>query len=128
MKKLSTLIALTGLALAFTAPVSFAQNAAPSVVLADHSMSTSKLIGAPVYNEQGQKIGSIVDVLVRGTASEPTAVLSVGEYVGGGSKLVAVPLDHVALTSNRATMAGATKQVLASMPAYSFAGGAGGAG
>jgi len=127
MKKLSAIVALSALAFAYAAPPSFAQNAAPSVMLADHSMSSSKLIGSPVYNDQGEKIGSIVDVLVRGT-TEPTAVLSVGTYVGGGNKLVAVPLDHVTMQHQKAMMAGATRQMLASMPAFAYLSGAGGNG
>lgn len=126
MKKLSAIVALSALAFAYAAPPSLAQNLAPAVVMADHSMSTSRLIGAPVYNDQDQKIGSIIDVLVRDTATEPTAVLSVGDYIGGGTKLIAVPLDHVNLTGKRATMQGATKAMLASMPTFQFPLGASG--
>ena len=81
-----------------------------------------------LYNDHGQKIGSIVDVLVRETASEPMAVLSVGDYVGNGAKLVAVPLNHITFKANRPMMAGATRQMLASMPAWASLGGAGGNG
>lgn len=126
MKKLSVLVALSALAFAYAAPPSFAANAAPAVEMADHSVSTSKLIGAPVYNDQGQQIGSVVDVLVREAAVEPTAVLSVGNYVGGGSKLIAVPLSHVNLMGKHATMHDATRAMLSSMPAFAFTGSASG--
>ena len=62
----------------------------------------------------------MIDVLVKNTATEPTAILSVGDYVGGGTKLIAVPLSHVNLDGAKAMMAGATKQMLASMPAFQF--------
>jgi hypothetical protein len=121
MKKLTTLVAMTALAMTLAGPV-FTANAAATngIVMTDHSMRTSMIIGATVYNDQGQSIGSVVDVLVKNAAAEPTAVLSVGDFIGGGTKLIAVPLSHVNLDGARPTMAGATKQLLASMPVYLF--------
>jgi sporulation protein YlmC with PRC-barrel domain len=129
MKKLPTIIAMSALAFTFAAPV-LAQTASSmsGVVMADHSMRTSKLIGAQVYNDQGQPIGSIIDILVKEQAAEPTAILSVGDYIGGGSKLVAVPLSHVNLSGGKMMMKGATKQMLASMPVYNFSSLQGGGG
>ncbi len=89
-------------------------------MLVDHSMRTSQLIGSQVYNDQGQSIGSVMDVLVKSGASDPTVVLSVGDYVGAGAEIVAVPLSHINLDGAKPTMAGATKQMLASMPTYLF--------
>jgi sporulation protein YlmC with PRC-barrel domain len=119
MKKFTTLVALAALAATFAAP-NFAYAAASDIVMADHTMRASKIIGATVYNDKGESIGSVIDVLVKNTATEPTAILSVGDYVGGGTKLVAVPLSHVNLDGAKPMMAGATKQMLASMPAYLF--------
>ena len=127
MKKLTTIAALAALACGFAIP-SFAQSAAPAAVMAGHTMSTHKLIGAAVYNDQGDKVGSIIDVLVKNATAEPIAILSVGDYVGGGTKLVAVPLNHVNLDGSKAMMHGATKPVLADMPSFVFPGVAGGAG
>ena len=45
---------------------------------------------------------------------------SVGDYVGIGQKMVAVPLSHIDLAGSQPMMAGATKQKLASMPVYLF--------
>ncbi len=123
MKKLSTYVAMTALAVAFAAPT-FAQSSAGAgngIVMTDHSMRTSKLIGTAVYNDLGQSIGTVVDVLVKNTAADPTAILSVGDFVGGGTRLVAVPLSHVNFDGTKPMMAGATKQMLASMPVYLFA-------
>ena len=128
MKKLTTLAAIATLAFAFAAPPVFAQSAAPAAMMADHSLSTSKLIGDAVYNDQGDKIGSIIDILVKNNNAEPTAILSVGDYVGGGSKLVAVPLNQVNLAGAKAMMKGATRTHLVSMPSFVFPGAAGGAG
>jgi sporulation protein YlmC with PRC-barrel domain len=124
MKTLSTIIASAALALAFTAPV-VAQTAFAASVSTEQTMRSSKLVGVQVYNEQGQKIGSIVDLVVSTRGGEPAAILSVGDFVGGGAKMVAVPLSHVKMSGGKATMAGATNEFLASMPFYTFPGGNG---
>lgn len=119
MKKFTTLIAMAALAAMFAAP-SFALSPTNDIVMTDHSMRSSKLIGATVYNDQGQSIGSVIDVLVKGASVEPTVILSVGDFVGGGAKLVALPLSHVNLDGAKPMMAGATQQMLASMPTFLF--------
>src|ERR1700749_4010151 len=108
MKKFTTLIAMAALAAMFAVP-SFALSPANDIVMTDHGMRTSKLIGATVYNDQRQGIGWVIDVLVQGASAEPTVILSVGDFVGGGAKLVALPLSHVNLDGAKPIMAGATK-------------------
>ena len=131
MKKLSTFAAATALALALAptlATPSFAQSMAiSSIVAMDHSMRSSKLIGMDVFNEKGEKIGKIADILVKGSASEPMAVLSVGAFVGGGDKMIEVPLSHVTMKNDKAGMPG-TKAQLAAMPSWQFTGLSGGGG
>ncbi|MGH7077855.1 MAG: PRC-barrel domain-containing protein [Acetobacteraceae bacterium] len=53
----------------------------------------SKLVGATVYNDSGDNIGSIDDLLVNNSGKIDTAIVSVGGFLGIGSKLVAVPFD-----------------------------------
>jgi hypothetical protein len=120
MKRLYPAIAISALFIAFALPV-YAQTAttANPAMLADHTMRASMIIGATVYNEQGQSIGTVVDVLVKDTAAEPTAILSVGDFVGGGTKLIAAPLSHVNLKGPKAVMAG-TKEQIMTMPAFKF--------
>lgn len=116
MKRIATFVVIAALTAAVSAPLRAV--AAPNdVIMPDHSMRVSKIIGAKVYNDKGENIGSVVDVLVKDSASEPTAVLSVGDYIGGGPKLVAVPLSHVNLTGAKPMMP-ATKQSLIGMPAF----------
>lgn len=121
MKKLTILASAAAMAFALAAPNAFAQSYSFSeIVMADHSMRTSKLIGLPIVNEQGQKVGTIVDVVVKDKGTEPLVILSVGDFTGDGSKMVAAPLSHITVEKTQIMMAGATKQMVASMPAYSF--------
>jgi len=131
MKKLTTFAAVAALAMAFVpavaSPASAQSLAVSAIVAQDHSMRSSKLIGMDIYDDKGVKIGKIEDILVKGSASEPVAILSVGSYVGGGQKLIEVPISHINLKADKASMA-ATKADLAAMQAWKFQGLAGGGG
>jgi sporulation protein YlmC with PRC-barrel domain len=121
MKRYTILASTAAIAFAFAVSPALAESYSYSeIVMADHSMRTSKLIGLPVVNEQGQKVGTIVDVLVTDKAAEPLVILSVGDFAGGGSKMVAAPLSHITVEKTQIMMPGDTKQILASMPAYKF--------
>ena len=90
---------------------------------------TGKLLGLPVYNDHGEKIGLIDDIMLPAMGGEVTAVVSVGGFVGGGPKLVKIPLSHVQLTSKKPMMVGdGSKKALMAMSYYTYSmpGGAGG--
>ena len=127
MRQLSTIFAATAMALAFAAPVpGSAQSPSDSgtiVVMPDHSMSAKSMLGAPIYNDQHEKIGTLTNVMVKASAIEPTAILSVGDYLGSGPKMIEVPLSHLQLQGKSTMMmAGATKKMLSDFPTYSNGG------
>ncbi|HJS87193.1 MAG TPA: PRC-barrel domain-containing protein [Acetobacteraceae bacterium] len=82
-------------------------------------ISSDKMIGAPVYNDRNQRIGTLEDILVQPSPGEPRLVLSVGDFIGHDKK-VAVPLSRVALEQGRLMMAGGTKEALEKMPTFSY--------
>ncbi len=49
-----------------------------------------------------------------------TAVISVGGFLGMGSKLVSVPFDRLQIGKDKIVMPGATKTSLQSMPTYKY--------
>ena len=121
MKKFTMIASAAAMAFALAGPNALAQSYSFSeLMMADHSMRASKLIGLPIVNEQGQKVGTIVDVLVKDKGIEPLVILSVGDFTGHASKMVAAPLSHLTVEKTQIMMAGATQQMVASMPAYSF--------
>lgn len=115
MTKFLKLAAVGALALAFAGPA-LAQSAMKDVMTKDHSMRTSKVIGMVVYNDGGDKIGTVLDVLIR-AGVEPQAIVNVGDYLGG-SKLVALPLAKLNLEGSKPMMMGASKSMLMALPAY----------
>ncbi len=116
MLKLMKLAAIGTLALSFAGPA-LAQGAMKdTVMMPDHSMRTSKVIGMTVYNDAGDKIGTVLDVLIR-AGTEPQAIVNVTDFVGS-KKLVALPLAKLNLDGAKPMMMGATKAMLMAAPSY----------
>jgi sporulation protein YlmC with PRC-barrel domain len=88
-------------------------------------MRASKIVGSTVYNDHDQKIGSIDDLVISNT-HQLSAVVSVGGFLGMGSKMVEVPFDKLQFgntkgsSDNRVVMPGVTKESLNSMPDYHY--------
>jgi len=68
----------------------------------------SKLVGSNVYNQGGQTIGSVDDLLIGSDGKISQAVVSVGGFLGIGGKLVAVPFDQFKFVESRQSTAADT--------------------
>ena len=88
---------------------------------AAQSDRASKVIGSNVYNDRNETIGSVDDLLI-GTGNAPTAILSVGGFLGIGAKLVSVPFDQLRWNSenDRWVLNGVTKESLTALPSFSY--------
>ena len=60
----------------------------------------SKVVGQTVYDENGQAIGTVDDLLLDDSGKVSQAVVSVGGFLGIGSKLVAIPYDQLKFEPN----------------------------
>ena len=82
----------------------------------------SKLVGATVYNDQNQSVGTVDDILLAHDSKQPDrAVISVGGFLGIGSKLVEVSYDRLKLeANNKVVMPNATKDELKGMKDFSY--------
>jgi sporulation protein YlmC with PRC-barrel domain len=87
----------------------------------NNDVRASKVIGASVYNDHDQKIGTVDELLMNSSHDVTKVVLSVGGFLGVDSKLVAVNIDQLQVKPDRIVMAGATKDGLTKMPTYKFA-------
>src|ERR1700753_614569 len=80
---------------AFAAETSTSMTAAPAATsTADMSYQgtwrASKVVGLNVYNDQNENVGSINDLLMDKNGSVKAAVISVGGFLGMGSRLGAI--------------------------------------
>jgi sporulation protein YlmC with PRC-barrel domain len=81
----------------------------------------SKLIGAPVYNEQEEKIGNVDDLIITPDHSLSVAILSVGGFLGLGGRLVAIPVEQLRDEQGRLLLPGANKEALKGLPEFRYA-------
>jgi sporulation protein YlmC with PRC-barrel domain len=85
---------------------------------ADQMTRASKIIGATVYNDQNESVGSINELLIDNSHDVSGVVLSVGGFMGVNSKLVKVPFQDIHVTGDRLVMSGMSKDQLMQMPDY----------
>ncbi len=81
----------------------------------------SKLVGRPVYNDKGEKIGTLDDLIVTGDKNL-YAVLQVGGFLGLGGHLIALPYDSLKIDDDgrKLTLAGASKDALGKLPEFQY--------
>jgi sporulation protein YlmC with PRC-barrel domain len=128
MRPVLALAATTAaLALVGTTPAAYAQGAQQTVQLAKVDVvktatgyRASKVIGETVVNDANETVGKVDDIII-GTDKMPYAVLSVGGFLGVGTKLVVVPYDSLNTTGSKLTIPGATKDALKSLPEFKYA-------
>jgi len=84
-------------------------------------LRASKIIGSDVVNLNKDTIGKIDDLIIS-SDHKLIAVISVGGFLGIGTKLVAVRYDDLQPTSNNAgfILPGATKDSLKALPEFSY--------
>ncbi len=81
---------------------------------------TSKVVGSTVVNEANETVGTIDDLIVTPTEKVPFAVLSVGGFLGMGSKYVVVPFSSLHVKDKRMVLPGATKNSLTALPEFKY--------
>jgi hypothetical protein len=81
---------------------------------------TSKVVGSNVVNESNETIGTIDDLIVTPGEKVPFAVLSVGGFLGMGTKYVVVPFSSLQVKDKRMVLAGATKDSLKALPEFKY--------
>jgi sporulation protein YlmC with PRC-barrel domain len=90
---------------------------------------TSEMVGATVVNEANETVGTIDDLTV-GTIDDlivtpggqaPYAVLSVGGFLGLGTKYVVVPFTSLKIIDKKMVLPGGTKDALKALPEFKYA-------
>jgi hypothetical protein len=80
----------------------------------------SKVIGSSV-NDANETIGKIDDLLVSPDGKQPYAVLSIGGFLGMGTRLVVVPYETLKFAENKVILPGGTKESLKMLPEFKYA-------
>lgn len=81
----------------------------------------TKIIGEDVFNDAGEEIGKLEDLIVSTKATAPYVVVSVGGFLGMGAHHVVVPVSVMEMVDKKLTLHGATKDSLKALPNFEFA-------
>jgi sporulation protein YlmC with PRC-barrel domain len=79
------------------------------------------LMGKTVYNETGQKVGKVEDLIVSPDKDVTYVIVGAGGFIGIGRHDVAVPVTMIQDKSGKLVMAGATKESIKGMPTFTYA-------
>jgi sporulation protein YlmC with PRC-barrel domain len=119
-----TLTAAAALMIALTPAAAQTTESAPIAFVerqTDAEMLGTDFINTPVTTKDGQKIGTISNLVFDQTGRIELAVIGVGGFLGVGSKDVAVPFDSVKLAivgNQHVFVIDATKETLKAAPTY----------
>jgi hypothetical protein len=125
-RSITLLVGAAILAASLTGPA-FSQGAPQTVTLMKVEPTTlatgyrtSKVVGSTVVNEANETVGTIDDLIVTPSEKVPFAVLSVGGFLGMGTKYVVVPFSSLQVKDKRMLLPGATKDSLKALPEFKY--------
>jgi hypothetical protein len=81
---------------------------------------TSKVVGSTVVNDANETVGSIDDLIVTPGGQAPYAVLSVGGFLGLGTKYVVVPFTSLKIVDKKMVLPGGSKDALKALPEFKY--------
>jgi len=79
------------------------------------------VLGKPVYNEQGQKIGNVEDLIIATDKQVSYMIIGAGGFVGIGRHDVAIAVSQIRSQYGRLIIPGATKENIKSLPEFAYA-------
>lgn len=79
------------------------------------------LLGKTIYNEAGQKIGKVADLIISPDKKVSYVIVGASGFIGIGRHDVAIPVTQIQDQSGRLVMPGATKDTIKSLPAFTYA-------
>jgi hypothetical protein len=128
MKRLMVLASAAMIGVAFLTGDATAQGTPQTVELVKVDVQklavgyrASKVVGSSVVNDANETIGKIDDLLVSPDGKQPYAVLSVGGFLGMGTRLVVVPYDTLKFVDKKVVLPGGTKEGLKVLPEFKYA-------
>ena len=95
-------------------------NLAVSAVRLESGQRISQIIGASVFNDAGERIGGIDDLVMVEGDKVSVAIIGIGGFLGMGAKLVAVPYQQLKRDGDKLVLPGSTKDTLDAMPSFSY--------
>jgi sporulation protein YlmC with PRC-barrel domain len=89
--------------------------------IASGRSAKSQILGAPVYNDRDDRIGSIDDIIIAPDKAVSYAIVNAGGFIGLTKHDVAIPVSQLKLVDKKLVLTGATKEALKASPAFEYA-------
>jgi sporulation protein YlmC with PRC-barrel domain len=79
------------------------------------------LLGKTIYNEAGQKVGNVEDLIIAPDRNLSYVIVGAGGFIGIGRHDVAIPVTQIQDQAGKLVMAGATKDMIKALPEFAYA-------
>jgi sporulation protein YlmC with PRC-barrel domain len=79
------------------------------------------LLGKTIYNDAGEKVGKVEDLIITPDRSVSYVIVGAGGFIGIGRHDVAIPVTQIQDKTGKLIMAGATKDMIKAMPQFTYA-------
>jgi sporulation protein YlmC with PRC-barrel domain len=126
--KTMVLVAIVSFFIAAGAADSAAQTAGSTLISTEQLREVAtgwsakkQILGKDVYNDAGEKIGDISDLIVAPNRAVSYAIVGVGGFLGMGEHTVAVPVSKFKQQMGKIVLSGATKDALKAAPKFEYA-------
>lgn len=80
-----------------------------------------QILGKTVYNEDGEQVGKIDDLIVGPGSTVSTVIIGAGGFVGLNRHQVAIPVAQLSEREGEFVLPGATKSAIKGMPPFDYA-------
>ena len=81
---------------------------------------TKQLLGKDVYNDTGETVGKVADLIVSPDKAISYAIISAGGFLGMDKHDVAIPANQFKMAEGKITLPGATKDAVKAMPEFQY--------
>jgi sporulation protein YlmC with PRC-barrel domain len=123
------LVVFTSLVIAAGAADAVAQTAGSMVSVSTTELrevamgwsAKKQILGKSVYNNIGEKVGDIDDLIVTPDKAVSYAIVGVGGFLGVGEHEIAVPVGQLKQLEGKIVLPGATKDALKAAPKFEYA-------
>ena len=92
-----------------------------AIALANGWSAKNSILGKPVFNENGDKIGIVDDLIIAPNKSLSYAIIGAGGFLGIGKYDVAIPVTKINEVNGKMEIKGATKASIKQMPEFVYA-------
>jgi PRC-barrel domain protein len=79
------------------------------------------ILGKPVVNDNGEKIGVVHDIIIAPDQSASFAIVAAHQFAGVSQRDVAIPIDQLDFVNGRLTLPGGTRDAIKAMPPFRYA-------